>query len=422
MHLITPPGGALGRGKYQRSWKKSWRPDRRRRQAVLVAVAVILSLAGLAHPSQAAAETDDRPVVYLTFDDGPNANTDRYLALLAAFDARATFFVLGRTVASNPAGAQRIVDGGHAIANHTWDHPALASQSSASITSQFARGSRAILDATGVAASCYRPPYGSTSRRVHDVAVSLGLTNSGWTSSYRSNISPNAGGWDIDTSDYRGNANVISRNLNRIRGGEVVLMHDIHAYSLAPLRSWLVNNAHRFRFEPLPGCGAQGVEPDLDPADPEAWYRFQVARLYIAYFNRFPDAGGWEFWNTQFVNGTSLRSVSGSFADSDEFARTYGASVADADFVEMVYENVLGRRSDGAGKAFWLDRLQTGTSRGELMVYFSESPEFRATAGPSLTGDCWSEDVSRSYACAAPLTPGLVQPESVVSPPMLRLG
>ena len=382
------------------------------RRSVAMIAAFILALAlgsGLLRPSTAAAARDDRPVVYLTFDDGPNANTDRYLALLAEFDAKGTFFVLGQTVASNPAGAQRIVDGGHAIANHTWDHPAMARLSTASMSSQFRRGSQAILDATGVQVSCYRPPYGSTSRRVHDTAVSLGLTNSEWTSSYRSNISPHVGGWDIDTSDYRGSRSTITANLNRIRGGEVVLMHDIHAYSLAPLRSWLTANADRYRFEALPGCGAEVSEPEMDSAAPESWYRFQVGRLYLAYFDRFPDTGGWEFWNTEYVNGTSLRSVSDEFARSDEFDRTYGAHISDPDFAELVYENVLDRGSDPSGKAFWLDQLGRGMSRGELMVLFSESPEFRVVAAPSLTGDCWRDDVASSYACAAPRTPGFLQ-------------
>lgn len=100
-----------------------------------------------------------------------------------------------------------------------------------------------------------------------------------------------------------------------------------------------------------------------------------VNRLYSAYFNRAPDRGGLFFWVDWIRSGRNLGQVSDEFARSDEFIATYG-SLTDADFIDLVYTNVLGRSADAAGRAFWIDRLASGLTRGQLMVGFSESPEY----------------------------------------------
>lgn len=108
---------------------------------------------------------------------------------------------------------------------------------------------------------------------------------------------------------------------------------------------------------------------------PEFSPRRAVARLYFAYFNRQPDKGGFDFWTRQIGTGAaSLENASQSFALSPEFARTYG-SLSDAEFIVLVYNNVLGRRPDQAGFLFWLDQINSGMQRGRMMTLFSESPE-----------------------------------------------
>jgi len=106
-----------------------------------------------------------------------------------------------------------------------------------------------------------------------------------------------------------------------------------------------------------------------------------VVRLYRAHFRRSPDFGGLQFWAGRFRNGMPLNGISSEFARSDEFARTYG-SLTNAEFVDLVYQNVLGRRADASGRAYWIDRLNGGFDRGAMMVEFSESPEnVQATNG-----------------------------------------
>ena len=103
--------------------------------------------------------------------------------------------------------------------------------------------------------------------------------------------------------------------------------------------------------------------------------RPQIMRLYLAYFMRMPDIGGLNYWVDAARGGMPLARVSQSFSESPEFIDRYGA-LNDEGFVDQVYQNVLSRSPDGGGRAYWLGRLQSGTTRGEMMIGFSESPEF----------------------------------------------
>ena len=100
-----------------------------------------------------------------------------------------------------------------------------------------------------------------------------------------------------------------------------------------------------------------------------------IARLYFAYFLRVPDFDGLRFWIARYRHGNSLDSISQSFAASAEFQSRYG-SLDDARFVDLVYQNVLRRVADPAGRAYWISRLGGGLTRGHLMTEFSESPEY----------------------------------------------
>ncbi|MFZ6770888.1 DUF4214 domain-containing protein, partial [Undibacterium sp. Di26W] len=75
----------------------------------------------------------------------------------------------------------------------------------------------------------------------------------------------------------------------------------------------------------------------------------------------------------------SLSKISASFVASTEFQSTYG-SLDNSAFVDRVYQNVLHRTSDAAGKTYWLGQLGSGVSRGDLLAGFTESTEFKATS------------------------------------------
>jgi hypothetical protein len=107
-----------------------------------------------------------------------------------------------------------------------------------------------------------------------------------------------------------------------------------------------------------------------------------VTRLYLAYFQRIPDTAGLEYWIDRREAGSSLSSISSTFAASSEFESTYG-ELDDDGFVNLVYRNVLDRAPDRGGAAFWLGQLAAGRTRGWLMTQFSESNEHvQETAAP----------------------------------------
>jgi len=106
-----------------------------------------------------------------------------------------------------------------------------------------------------------------------------------------------------------------------------------------------------------------------------------VRRLYLGYFKRLPDAAGLSHWVNELNRGRSLESISDHFAGSDEFQATYG-SLSNADFVELLYFNILSRQPDARGEQEWVGRLNSGArSRGSVMVGFSESRELIILTG-----------------------------------------
>ena len=121
-----------------------------------------------------------RPVLSLTFDDGPDPRyTPAVLDLLRRYDARATFFVVGANAAAHPDLVARMRAEGHEVANHTHDHAHLTELSDAEVRDQIARGRRVIGDA---GARLLRPPVGRTSTSVAEVARSLGERQAFWSS------------------------------------------------------------------------------------------------------------------------------------------------------------------------------------------------------------------------------------------------
>lgn len=100
-----------------------------------------------------------------------------------------------------------------------------------------------------------------------------------------------------------------------------------------------------------------------------------IRRLYQAYFLRPSDQTGLDYWAGQQARGVELAVISEQFAASPEFASRYG-SLSNRAFVDLVYRNVLGRASDGGGLDYWVGQLNRGMPRGEMMIGFSESPEF----------------------------------------------
>ena len=102
-----------------------------------------------------------------------------------------------------------------------------------------------------------------------------------------------------------------------------------------------------------------------------------VTRLYSALFLRNPDTSGLTYWWDQVTGRRSLQRIANIMASTPEFKDRYG-SLDEGQYVDLVYQNVLHRSPDAAGRAFWVGELSSGRrTRGEVMVGFSEGSEYR---------------------------------------------
>jgi peptidoglycan/xylan/chitin deacetylase (PgdA/CDA1 family) len=155
--------------------------------------------------------------VALTFDDGPSPFTDRLLDVLNANGAKATFFLIGNKVASDPAAAKRIADAGMEIGSHTWEHPNMSTIAPDEIPRQLSAATSAIAAATGTAPKIYRPAGELSNDAVRAEASRQGLTEILW------DVIPFD--W-INDSDLAATVYMLK---TQIKPGSVVLLHDTYS-------------------------------------------------------------------------------------------------------------------------------------------------------------------------------------------------
>ena len=117
----------------------------------------------------------------------------------------------------------------------------------------------------------------------------------------------------------------------------------------------------------------------LSPAD-----LTQFVEMYIAYFNRAPDAEGLFFWGSALNNGTSLEEIAALFFDQTETRLLYPEGTTTGEFVMSVYGNVLGRAIDQAGFDFWVQVLDAGdVDRPTFMLEILQGAKAPAPDGAS---------------------------------------
>jgi peptidoglycan/xylan/chitin deacetylase (PgdA/CDA1 family)/sulfur carrier protein ThiS len=155
--------------------------------------------------------------VALTFDDGPNPPyTQRILAVLKRHHVHATFFTIGYLAARYPDLVKREHRMGMVVADHSWNHPTsppLKDLPPTVISSEISRAADA-LSAAGVSTRFFRPPGGSTSPEVEELAKELGM---------RVVL------WSVDPKDWRNGIRtkqIVKNVLADVRPGSIVLMHD----------------------------------------------------------------------------------------------------------------------------------------------------------------------------------------------------
>lgn len=156
-----------------------------------------------------------RPIVALTFDDGPDpVHTPRILEVLAAAGVRAAFFVVGRHVERSPALAREIAASGHDLGNHTYSHRHFWTLPPAASRDEIDRGAAAIAEATGHAPRYFRPPWGAFNWAAYARAGQIGEARVLWS------VRPE--GWLRPTPGPRMAAFAVAR----AHPGAIVDLHD----------------------------------------------------------------------------------------------------------------------------------------------------------------------------------------------------
>lgn len=152
-------------------------------------------------------------LIALTFDDGPNYNTSKVLDVLAKYNVKATFFVLGSKAKDNKKILKREYDSGMEIGNHTFNHLLLTKYKENVIKDEIDKTSSVIFEVTGRYPKLLRPSYGAynnTIKKIGDMPIII---------------------WDIDTLDwkYHNSKRIASRVINKVKDGDIILMHDIYS-------------------------------------------------------------------------------------------------------------------------------------------------------------------------------------------------
>lgn len=237
------------------------KPHRRRLLPRLLRLAMRSSVGAIT-----GVETTD-PVVALSFDDGPDAVfTPRLLDILERHGARGTFFMVGEAAARQPELVRQIAQAGHAIGNHTWDHPSLPLISRDERLSQIPACAHVLAPHEQ---RLLRPPYGHLS-----LAARLDVRRLGYQ----------LVAWDQPAQDWRDidPTAVLARLLSNIRPGSIVLFHDrLHAFedprfadrgtAFGVVDALLARCAGAFQFVTIPELlghgrprrGYQSAPPDL---------------------------------------------------------------------------------------------------------------------------------------------------------------
>ena len=153
-------------------------------------------------------------VVALTFDDGPTKNVEEILPLLKAYNAKATFFLIGNEIKKNPAEAKRIADAGQQIGNHSYSHNRMVFKSSSYIQEEIEKTDQLIRLAGYHGEIDFRPPNG---KKLVGLPYYLNKHN-------RDTIT-----WSLEPDSYFSSStdkvNYVKKN---VKPGSIILIHPMY--------------------------------------------------------------------------------------------------------------------------------------------------------------------------------------------------
>ncbi len=167
--------------------------------------------------------------VALTFDDGPNKEfTPLVLGLLKKYNAKATFFCIGKNIKKHPELFKKIIADGHTVGNHTYSHNAqFGFYSVKNVINEIKITNELIAELTEKKNKLFRPPFGVTNPSIKKALKLTDMQSIGW------NIR------SLDTTSKSSKA-IISQIKKKVKRGDVILLHDTSEKSIAVLEQLLV--------------------------------------------------------------------------------------------------------------------------------------------------------------------------------------
>ena len=223
--------------------------------------------------------TQKRPMIALTFDDGPGEYTETLLDTVEKYNIHVTFFMLGQNVEGRESTVQRMVQLGCEIGNHTWDHPSqtLPNMDLDSVVQEFQKTDDELVKACGQAATVCRAPYGAITEE--QMAV-VGKPFFMW--------STDSLDWKLMDADADYNE-IMNSDLS---DGSIILMHDIH--------------------EPSVKCATEKLIPELVN---EGYKLVTVSELAAAKDVTLQSASYSDFWDSSLQAGR-VAGYAGNSSDS----------------------------------------------------------------------------------------------------------
>ena len=175
----------------------------------------------------------EKPIVALTFDDGPSVNTASIIETLTEYGAHATFFMVGENVTMYPERVKMVYDAGCEIGNHTVNHKDLKKLSKAEVKKEIEDNQTNINEAIGTTiSSLVRPPYGNVNDTVKE-ACAHPMIN-----------------WSVDTLDWKTrNADSVFEEVKKsTKDGSIILMHDLYSSTADAVKMvvpWLIEQGYQ---------------------------------------------------------------------------------------------------------------------------------------------------------------------------------
>lgn len=154
----------------------------------------------------------DKPMLAITFDDGPGKYTNRLLKILEKYDAKATFFLVGNNISKYPDAVKKMDALGCEYGNHTMAHADLTKLKKKDIKKQIDRTDAELKKIVGKKTTLIRPPYGAVNQTLRETAQKPLIL------------------WSMDTLDWKKKDAKKVRNyiMKYVEDGEIILVHDIH--------------------------------------------------------------------------------------------------------------------------------------------------------------------------------------------------